>query len=215
MLLTMRAGTAVAQDTGHALKRYDRAQIGEVPTAAPLHAQRVLYDYGWCLAKFGRKPAERFVATVPFSPAAADSAKRLAKNECLADGTMSFNPEALRGPIYQALYRLRFGPKPVGGLDSAPAILQESGANAPVIILRAFADCVVRRDASSARALIMSDIGKPEETAAFTALVPSMGACVAKDSTVELKRPLLRGLFAESLYKLSVARSAQTKNEAR
>ncbi|MGA1850923.1 hypothetical protein VH570_08820 [Sphingobium sp. HT1-2] len=59
--------------------------------------------------------------------------------------------------------------------------------------------------ARSKRALILSPIGGPDESAAFAAVTPMVSACMPADATVNFSKISLRGYVGEALYRLSMA----------
>lgn len=214
------AAPVAAQDTGSIIQRYDRAQI-DADIAKP-DTQKLIYAYGACVTKSHRRLAEEFIKTFPFSKEADRAARRLEINECLqTNGSfvkVEFQGEALRGPLYKALYKTSFDSSP-GEIVNAPAIDYRSGsANAPfealaaLVQLRDFADCAVRNDPATARALVVSDVQSSVEAAAFQQYGPALGGCVKVGDTIKLTKPLVRSLTAEALYRLSVAARSQAPN---
>lgn len=200
------AGPAMAQpDTGHIIHRYDRAELDE-GEADPVEAQQAMYDYGACLAKARRRTVERYLATEPFSAAANKVTRQIVLNACLDAGEIQFAPEAIRGPFYQALYRMDF-PNPVANdLGKAPTLGYSQRGSADIMTnVRRFADCVVRQNSGGARMLAFSRVGSNEEKAAFKTLMPAMGGCIAPGDKVSFKPPLLRAVMGEVLYRLTVA----------
>lgn len=202
---------ALAQpDTGHVIQHYDRAQLDE-GVADAIEAQQAIYDYGACLAKARRRQVERYLAMAPFSGSAQTLARQMAMSACLDAGEIQFNPEAIRGPFYQALYRIDFRDPPAIDLSKAPALQFSQGKGAGLASsdlltnMRRFVECAVRQDSTGARKLAFSRVGSAEEKAAFQELMPEMGSCIVPGDKIAFKRPLLRGLFNEVLYRLSTA----------
>jgi len=209
---------ALAQpDTGHVMQQYDRARMDEGKLSAAA-SQKVLADYSRCLAKARRRQVEAFLGTVPFSATAATTAKAISTDECLMEGELSFNSEALRGPLYQALYRIDFGTA-APDISTAPVIDYATASNAAdptqmaLVNLRRFGDCISRNDPAAARRLTLSVVGSPDEGVAFQRLGPAMGRCVVHGDRISLKRPMLKGAIAETLYRLSVG--SREANRAR
>ncbi|MEO5775074.1 MAG: hypothetical protein ABIQ32_13290 [Sphingomicrobium sp.] len=212
-MLVLSSGPAQGQDIGHVIEEFKRAKIDPDKTEDPVALQQLIYDYGACLIRSKRRPAEGFLKTYPFSSEAAKASPKVTVDDCVDDGEMRFAAEAVRGPMYQALYKTDFGRAAVTGLRDAPPVDYSAGAQRPAgdvhLAVRSFADCVVRKDESSTRKLILSRIGSSEEASAIQSLVPLMNGCVEKGNQIRFTRPLLRALFAETSYRLSVARSAQ------
>ena len=202
-----------AQDTGHIIEEFKRARIDPDKTGDPVALQRLIYDFGACVIRSKKRVVLPFLDTFPFSPEAAKASSRVTIDDCVDSGEMRFSPEALRGPMYQALYRTDFGKTPVTGLRDVPPVDYTAGAQVQPgdtrLALRHFADCVVRKDEAGTRKLILSGVGSSEEASAVQSLVPLMNGCVEKGNEVRFTKPLLRALFAETSYRLSVARSRQ------
>lgn len=198
---------ATAQDTGSIINRYDRAELDEGKADA-IESQQAMYDYGACLAKARRRQVERYLATAPFSASADKVARQIVLDACLDAGEIQFATEAIRGPFYQALYRMDFPLEVAADLGKAPALDYSQGGAASGDVLtnlRRFADCVVRQAPDGARKLALSRVGSNEEKAAFQALMPAMGGCIAPGDKVSFKPPLLRAVMGEVLYRLTAA----------
>ena len=212
------AGMASAQpDTGHIMQQYDRAKIEAGDELAGVAAQKTLYDYGECVAKARRRQAKAFVAQFPFSKGADEAARRMVTEECLLQGELSFSAEAVRGPVYQALYRKDFDRNDTTDLKGAPIVDYAAGLAAEdalastTVNLRRFGDCTVRNNSAAARALAFSEVDSAAETEAFASLMPAMGGCVVQGDSIRFTRPLLRAVLAETLYRLSDANAQAAK----
>lgn len=66
-------------------------------------------------------------------------------------------------------------------------------------------ECIVRRSPTESLQLFRTAPGSAEEGAAFAALNPAIGQCVAAGSTVELTKVSLRGTIAVNYYRLANA----------
>ena len=195
------------------------AQASASPPAATKAAQeavvrKTLYDHGACLVRELRRASERYLATFPFSENAEKAARRLVTPQCPEGADLPLSVEALRGPLYEALYHAEFGNAPVADLEGVAPIDYSVGegtvdteARSIQVALRFFADCVVRRNYQPVRALVSTEVASEAEKTAFQPLVPSMSACLPQGTTLKFTRPLLRALFAETLYRLSAAKS--------
>ncbi len=178
-------------------------------------AQRVMIDFASCVAQRSRSSLERFLAQ-PFGSDDADRlAFRLATPDCLFDAELRFSQEIFRGALYDALYRIDFVRMEPADLSAVPPITYYVGATESLtprqhrrVGQSLFADCVVRAAPSEARALILSAATSPTERAAFQALQPALGPCLVQGAQVRFSRPMLRGLVAESLYRLTSAASS-------
>jgi hypothetical protein len=181
--------------------------------AGVISSQQDEYELGMCLAQNRRGKAEAFLATFPFSRRAQEAAQGLKTPECLIRGEM-FNSEAVRGALYQVLYRIDFGQHPAADLSKAPQLDYSAGIEATdgadvYVNLRRYGDCVVRQDPATARRLTLSGMGSAEESLAFMQLKPAMGACLVPGHSLSFKRPMLKSVVAETLYRLTAAASGR------
>lgn len=211
-LLAASATTIAQPDTGSLVQHYDRAVVppGE---GNLLSAQRVLYQYANCLAKAERPVVEHYLATRPGSVTAVNTARKIATSECLMDGDLSISVEAMRGPMYQALYRLDFRSQEPADPAKAPPLVygehpvQQIAISDPVVGVRMFADCAVRANPAAARNLVLSEIASIEERDALQQMMPAMSACITPGAKLGLTRRLIRATVAEVLYRLTMASS--------
>lgn len=74
-------------------------------------------------------------------------------------------------------------------------------------LVMAIGDCTVRAAPAQTRALVLSEVGSEAESAAIQALIPSLSGCIPAGQQVEISRPILRGMVAEPLYRLTRARA--------
>jgi hypothetical protein len=188
-------------------------QAQEGPARGVISSQQDEYQLGLCLAQNRRSKAEAFLATFPFSARARQAAQGLKTPECLIRGEM-FNSEAVRGALYQVLYRMDFGRHPAGDLSKAPQLDYSAGIEATdgadvYVNLRRYGDCVVRQDPATARKLTLSGIGSAEESLAFMQLKTAMGVCLVPGHSLSFKRPMLKSVISETLYRLTAAASGR------
>ncbi|MBA2935795.1 hypothetical protein HZF05_17080 [Sphingomonas sp. CGMCC 1.13654] len=133
----------------------------------------------------------------------------LAIDDCLRYGELRMDATLLRGGLYAALYRLNYRkispPLADQPIDFTPDIAGATGNEAQNYIgLRQFADCVVRKDPSNSRSLILSDVGSKIETADFSVLSSSFSACLAQGTKITFSKAVIHGLIAEALYREAV-----------
>jgi hypothetical protein len=209
-MFAMAAGASAQPDTGHVFQQYDRARVPDGDSSG-LQAQRILYNYGACLAKARRKQVELFLATFPFTAKSDRTARKIVSDECLREGELSFPSETLRGPLYQELYRIDFGGNAPANVASAPKLDYALSHGQPAAVdpihanLRTFADCTVRRDPAAARDLVLSNVGSAGESAALQRMMAPMSSCIVQGDTIKMTRPLIRSAVAEVLYRLTAA----------
>lgn len=165
-----------------------------------------------CLLDERPSNVRSFLKMFPASKDAARSANYLNQGDCV-DGSagnqdMHFGPAMLRGALYKALYNREFGTTAPaiadGQLDLAADTSGQNDADVGDYTKnRAFAECVVRKDPDSARALALAPAETTLEKAAFEKLEPAVGACAVQHKIVDLSRATIAGLIAEVTYRLS------------
>ena len=178
-------------------------------------AQRVMKEYGACIVKKARRRAEAALTTFPNSKEFGQAMVKLASSECLMTGELRFKPILLRGSLFEALYNADFGSRPVD-VTAVPAIDYFAGAEEREspgvrrqVAIRQFADCISRANPAGVHALILSRVGSDGETDGFRQVMPTASQCLTEGVELKLSRPILRGLVAETMYRLSqAARSA-------
>ncbi|QNG44340.1 hypothetical protein [Sphingobium yanoikuyae] len=170
-----------------------------------------MQDFAACTVRRWRHGVERYLDTVPESVEAQTMGARLATEDCLISGQMQFQEALYRAAAYEAMYRVTFARQGVSDFASVPPI-DYAQPGAPTdkaasarATLRRLADCAVRHGPLEARALILSPIGGPDESAAFAAVTPMVSACMPADATVNFSKISLRGYVGEALYRLSMA----------
>ena len=179
-------------------------------------AQRVMAGWAECAATPWRPDLTGFLNSFPRSPASHAAAHRLTSSYCLDTdfATLRFDEDLLRGALFNILYRRNFaaGPAPdikgVAPIDyTIGSITAESRGAAWHITRWNYADCVVRAAPDRARALVLSEVASAGETEAFRALRPELVRCMPNGADWHFTRPILRGLVAETLYRLSAAKA--------
>jgi hypothetical protein len=205
---------AAAQDSGSLVKRFEPAQITENAVSPEVRARRALRDFAICTAQRSRAKTDRYLQQFQPEPETR-LAKSLASSQCLWDGQLKMTWALFRGALYEAVYREDFRKGPVADLQNAPVIDYLAGAadrehpQARVYgALRRLADCAVRADPAAALRLVATLDGTMAEADAFRTLVPRVSGCVVAGQELKFSRPMLRGLVAETLYRLSVAQRA-------
>lgn len=179
-------------------------------------AQRVMLTYAACIVRRRRDGVVRFLA----EPSGTDESRRLgdriAIDDCLVDGELRFNASLFRGALYEALYKKDYSARPLPASFAGVPPIRYSAKDPATLTGRArswlalneFADCVVRATPGAVRALIASEVTSAAEAAAFRQVQPALGGCLTSGVELSFSRPVLRGLIAESLYRLTAAASA-------
>ena len=196
-------GTANAQATEAILR--NRAAAAAIPDGKMPESDRgrlTARAFADCLAK--RKPVwvDRLLG------ASNDISDRMIAradmSECLAGGSLRFQPNLLRGALFGAEFRSTFGGSAVAvtGLED-PAIVYPAGLEkfSPLWI----ADCAVRKDASSVRRILISSPAAEENNAAYGALTPALKDCITPGLTLRFSKATIDGYLAEALYRRTAA----------
>jgi hypothetical protein len=183
-------------------------------------ARRVLNDYATCLVKESERRVHEFLITFPGTAEARKIGADIAESDCLYTGQLRFQPSLFRGSLYEALYSRDFAQKATIDFTAAPAldysVGKPSGDEAAdgQVAIRNFADCVIRADPANARALTLSKVSSSEESRAFEALKPELSGCLTTGIELTFSKPVLRGLVAETLYRLTAASAAAAGQSA-
>jgi len=109
-------------------------------------------------------------------------------------------------------YQLEPGKKPRKG--ELEQLQENRQKQLSLIYLANFGECVVRADPANTYALLMSDAETPQENAAFKAMVPSFGGCLAAGQSLAFSKSTLRGTIAMNYYRLAHAPRVATTASA-
>ena len=152
---------------------------------------------------------------------------------------MRFGGDLYRYALADALVAREFADQPVPDLSAVPRLTHRDPGPAPSATLpngkrvkkrdyetarhrhaaatayawlSRYGECVVRVDAASSLALLVTKPDSPAETAAFAALKPALARCLPEGETLKFGKVALRGSVAINYYRLAhAARGAQTK----
>lgn len=205
--LVFGGSAAAGQDTG-SLIRPAPAEMSENAGRNKDRARQTMYDFARCAVKRARGSISAYLKSFPGSGEAHRLASRLATDECLDSGAMTFNDAVFRGAIYEMLYRDRYGRNPLNDLTALPSPDYAIGSNPMdenhmgAVALRRYADCIVRANPQAANVLIMSRAGTATEKAAFDAMMPNFSACLQKDRVLRFSKSILRGAIGETLFRI-------------
>jgi hypothetical protein len=125
---------------------------------------------------------------------------------CLWDGNLTMPQSLLRGAIFRAAYNrdfasraLTFSEQPI---DYAVYLEEQKSPEAVrYLVLLDFADCVVRAEASNARAFAIAIPGSKGEKDALAVLQPQLGPCFPAGVNVTFNKSILSAVLAEALYR--------------
>lgn len=184
----------------------------ELAAEAP-EARRVMRDFTICALRRHRSDAERMLTLEGDSPAYRQIGMQVIDSQCVARGAQfRFNWPLFRGGLFEALYLRDIAAGAAASLDGVAPLayvgggawmnLQDRARNTAILHL---AECVVRAAPDDARALLASAVASPEEDAVFGRLEPRLAPCHVEGAPADFRRPILRALIAEALYRLSFA----------
>ena len=207
-----------AQETGSIIKRYTPAEIPDNASMTPeQRAQVVMNAFAACVVQRSRRTAERLAATAPGSPEEGKLVVSSATPDCLGEGQLRFQPVLMRGGVFEALYRSDYAKAAPTGVPERAAIQYGGYASDLLspdrqqrVALLQFADCVTRKDPAAVRALLFSRVASRREDAALADLQPALGGCLTAGRTLRFTRTTVRGMLAETLYRLSRAPASST-----
>ena len=177
---------------------------------APSDVRQVVRRFSACSVGRGRTSVEMFLAAPVSSSEYIRLRRRVLVDDCLGAGELTISDAIIRGALFEQLYIADFKSQSALDLSNAPRVDYRAPYSTIVtpqagqaIALAELGDCVARRAASKARALLLVEPGSSAESAAFAELSPELGPCVPKGQRVALSRSIVRGGLAEGLYRVS------------
>ena len=178
-------------------------------------AIRAMHDFAMCTEQNRPHAALRLIATEPGTAAYARLARDISTADCVgnapwAETTLRFRASLLVGGLYEALYLRQFHGAPLDFSATPPLAYPwpDSQASAEdraaTMALLQVGECVVRAAPEASGALLRTRVTSDEEGAALTRLVPHLPGCISAGAQLTFSRPVLRGLVAQGLYRLSL-----------
>jgi hypothetical protein len=152
------------------------------------------------------------LATEPGSVEESEVVAEYARKGCAAP---SNDMPLLRGAVAEQLFKHDFGtvgarPKrdsiEVFSFDDA-TIASLDPATQKRVYLTSFGSCVAAADSTRAAAFLQTAAGSAEETRAVSELTPGLSPCLNEGERLNLGKTELRGLVAEGIYRMALARS--------
>lgn len=127
------------------------------------------------------------------------------------DLQLHFKPYLMRGPVYEELYRKDFGRAAIADIAGVPSVVYphgpaESSEAQRYRLAMTIGDCVVRAAPEASRALLFTGVTSPAEQSAMAAVVPHMSGCLPAGQTMKFSKVIVRGMIAEPIYRLTVAK---------
>lgn len=194
-----------------------------------IEAMAGLDKYADCLVgkRRHRSDVQAFVRAIPGSEGWNELGSKLMDGDCLrilsGGGAvqMSVRLDFLRMAMFGALYRREYREQAPAIVEGSPALSLASDFDGPTTELdpmfrryRAIGDCAARSASADVHSLLFIAPGDPREAAVIASIIPVMQACLSVDQTVALRPYDLRGILAESAYRLAQASSAAPTSEA-
>jgi hypothetical protein len=205
-------GPALAQEAGSHIVRPGPAQGPSGGLGAADSGRMALPAYAACLVEHDRAEIERVIARFP-DEKEQTALWRLADADCLSSGELTMTDQLLRGALYAELYRRSYAyhaPSIAGASIDwwADTAAQEPAAANNFVALRQFAECLVQKHPEESRQLMLVPPRSRREDEALGAMTPDMGPCLVAGAELKFSKPVLEGLIAEALYRLSVKGAA-------
>ena len=181
-------------------------------------ASLTMRSYARCVLGVQRTRIMEYLNTLPGSPNAFKLANNISRDECLASDQLRFNEKLFRWTLYDELFNSNFRNFDVLKIASVPntdfvALAANLGAiDMETLAVWQLGECTVRAAPAEAFVLVKSAIASKAETAAINAIVPHVGSCLEQGSKLKFSKPVLRGIMAETLYKL--AKKSEDKSTA-
>ena len=175
-------------------------------------AERTMRDFAQCVVANKKREAKalEFLQLPDGDPQQNMQGSAIALSGCAPRGSqMRFQPELFSRSIYTALYRkyyLKSAPANLAAIAPADYQTEYTATSIPVgtmqLALRTFADCTVKQDGIAAHNFAISEMQSKGEKETVPAVIAAMQQCLNTGATLRFSRTILKGLIAESLYKL-------------
>jgi hypothetical protein len=186
-------------------------------------ARLSMRDFAECLvrSRYGSRVRniDAFLAMSPFAPDVDAAAGKFATPDCLKSrdafsyiAKLQMKAQLLRGALFRARFINAFKARPLPASFAAHDVKARwhVPTNDPFAPLQAIGECVVRGNPAGTRAVIEAPVGSSAEDAAYKHVIPTLQQCMPAGGTFTFSRTVLEGLFAESLYNLSVSQPGLT-----
>lgn len=188
------------------------AQDGGMDKMSERMAEQTMRDFARCVVSSKKREVKAlaFLKVPDGDPLQLQLGKEIAVGGCAPPGSeMRFQPDLFSRSVYTALYRKYYGKtSPESGQWAAVSDYRSeySVSTTPVpdmqLALRDFADCTARGDVLAAHRFAISEMRGSEEKAALPGVMVWMQKCLPEGTQLRFSRTILKGLLAESLYKM-------------
>jgi hypothetical protein len=199
-----------------------RPQAAQMVQSGPAYARSILLKFGQCIYSRRTGVAERFlvlaVDTQEYTSLQRSLFTTLADSCLEGDGELQFTDDLLRGALFEAAYRRKFGKKGPTNFALSPKTGQLEAYVQPLsddarrqILLQDMGECVVRTDPKTVKLLILSSPESARENESVRTVTAKISPCLSNGQKAGFSRPSLRAILAEALYRLSVTATAPVK----
>jgi hypothetical protein len=175
-----------------------------------LSVRKAAQRFGICVAAKRQKLAEQAVEFPASRHGLSAALKNASTRDCLEAGGLKFNAALLRAVLFEGLYTLKFGRGPSRDLSRAGPVDFASWYPPPLtdhattwLTFVQMGACAARANQVAAWKLVMSEPGTAGEREAIAELQPGLPGCLPKGLTYRASVDMLRGAFAEAMYRLS------------
>ncbi len=164
-------------------------------------AVQAIHNYGICVAERSPRAAEELLGLDFRTDEYGDRLRRFARGHgnCIPAGRLGFSRVLFAGAVAEQLLEKRVSERQL------PAVLA-SVPNPPLQArdeVEMMALCTVRRAPAEIASLLEQPVTSEEEAKAVQALSPTLGACLAKDQTLQVNRPGLRAILALAAWRIA------------
>jgi hypothetical protein len=176
-------------------------------------AEKVLESFAECVAKAGslRSSVAAFLGVPAGQLPPPALARKVSPPACLGKagpwgGQMRMDPALFRQALYTALYRREFRKSEPTAFTPATAYESEFEQQyqplpGKQVVQRFVGDCASARNLAAAHGFVVARVRSDEEASLLGEIVEALSHCIPEGEQVELTRPALKGMLAESLYK--------------
>jgi hypothetical protein len=201
----------------------DKPDPRDAMPLSEIEAMAGLDKYADCVVgKRGlRSEVQVFIRAIPGTQQWSELGGKLMVGECLRSlgggggVQMSVRMDFLRMAVFGALYRREYrknAPDMVEGLPPLSLASEFDGPSSQLLLSfrshRALGDCVARSASADVHTLMFIAPGDARESAVIERIIPVMQGCLDEDQEVTIPHYDLRGILAESVYRLAQASSA-------
>ena len=199
--------SAKAQDaeTGSIIKKAGPAKIEDSRKGE--EARPVVDAFARCLVSRRMKQIEAALDPALSETKQAAALLRNSKSECLSNGELRFAPSVIRSALCRALVDRKYRDQPAqfGALPFNFAEDFRDHTGQPFVpphqLMLNFASCVLHKDPTAVRSIILNGPGNKKSDVAFATISPLMSACLPADQQFKFTKTYLTDAFAEVYYR--------------